>query len=142
MSHLKGIALESDETQLQKLRERLRQMSVEELIKFGKTVRGLSAPHPASPPNILLSSPFDEGPAEVAACPRHLARRPKMPRIRVREPNRPTRPLAGCAKPRRLLWCLEKKSGMGGYPGLLGHSIKGEWNQDPSWEALKGFCRE
>ena len=44
MSHLKGIAFESDETQLQKLRERLRHMSDEELIKFGKTVRGLSAP--------------------------------------------------------------------------------------------------
>ena len=44
MSHLKGIAFESDETQLAKLRERLRKMSDEELIKFGKTVRGLSAP--------------------------------------------------------------------------------------------------
>ena len=37
MSHLKGIAFESEETQLQKLRERLRQMSDEELIKFRKT---------------------------------------------------------------------------------------------------------
>ena len=44
MSHLKGIAFESEERQLQKLRERLRQMSDEELIKFGKTVRRLSAP--------------------------------------------------------------------------------------------------
>lgn len=44
MSHLKGIAFESEERQLQKLRERLRQMSDEEVIKFGKTVRGLSAP--------------------------------------------------------------------------------------------------
>lgn len=44
MSHPKRIAFESDETQLQKLRERLRQMSDEELTKFGKTVRGLSGP--------------------------------------------------------------------------------------------------
>ena len=44
MSHLKGIAFESEESQLRKLRERLRQMSDEELIKFGKTVRALSAP--------------------------------------------------------------------------------------------------
>ena len=44
MSHLKGIAFQSEETQLAKLRERLRKMSDEELIKFGKTVRGLSAP--------------------------------------------------------------------------------------------------
>jgi hypothetical protein len=43
-SHLKGIAFESDETQLQKLGERLRKMSDEELIKFGKMVRGLSTP--------------------------------------------------------------------------------------------------
>ena len=40
MSHLKGIAFQSDETQLAKLRERLRKLSDE----FGKTVRGLSAP--------------------------------------------------------------------------------------------------
>jgi hypothetical protein len=38
-----SIAFESEETQLQKLR-RLRQMSDDELIKFGKTVRGLSGP--------------------------------------------------------------------------------------------------
>ena len=44
MSHLKGIAFESEESQLRKPRERLRQMSDEELIKFGKTVRALSAP--------------------------------------------------------------------------------------------------
>ena len=44
MSHLKGIAFQSDETELAKLRERLRKMSDEELIKFGKTVRGLSVP--------------------------------------------------------------------------------------------------
>ena len=43
MSHLKGIAFESEESQLRKLRERLRQMSDEELIKFWKTVRSLSA---------------------------------------------------------------------------------------------------
>ena len=44
MSHLKGISFDSDETQLAKLRERLREMSDEELIKFGKMVRGQSAP--------------------------------------------------------------------------------------------------
>jgi len=37
-----SIAIESNEVQLQKLRERLRLMSDEELIKFGKMVRGLS----------------------------------------------------------------------------------------------------
>jgi hypothetical protein len=44
MSHLKSIAFESEEVTLQKLRERLRQMSDDELVKFGKMVRGLSAP--------------------------------------------------------------------------------------------------
>ena len=44
MSHLKGIAFESSEVQLQKLRERLRLMSDEELVKFGKQVRSLSEP--------------------------------------------------------------------------------------------------
>ena len=39
MSDLKGIAFQSDETQLAKLRELLRKMADEELIKFGKTVR-------------------------------------------------------------------------------------------------------
>jgi len=37
-----SIAFESEEVQLQKLRERLRLMSDEELVKFGKMVRGLS----------------------------------------------------------------------------------------------------
>ena len=44
MSHLKGIAFESPEVQLQKLREQLRLMSDEELVKFGKQVRSLSEP--------------------------------------------------------------------------------------------------
>jgi hypothetical protein len=44
MSHLKGIAFESEEVLLQKLRERLRLMSDEDLVKFGKQVRALSAP--------------------------------------------------------------------------------------------------
>jgi hypothetical protein len=35
MSHLKSIAFESEEVTLQKRRERLLQMSDEELIKFG-----------------------------------------------------------------------------------------------------------
>ena len=49
MSHLKGIAFESEESQLRKLRERLRQISDEELIKFGKTVRALIAPRVGVP---------------------------------------------------------------------------------------------
>jgi hypothetical protein len=44
MSHLKSIAFLSEEEALQKLRERLHRMSDEELIKFGKQVRALSAP--------------------------------------------------------------------------------------------------
>jgi hypothetical protein len=43
MSHLKSIAFQSDKTHLENLRERLRQMTDDELIKFGKLVRGLSA---------------------------------------------------------------------------------------------------
>ena len=39
-----SIAFESDEVQLQKLRERLRLMSDEELVEFGNMVRGLSEP--------------------------------------------------------------------------------------------------
>ena len=44
MSHLKSISFLSEEESLQRLRERLRQMSDEELIKFGKQVRALAAP--------------------------------------------------------------------------------------------------
>jgi hypothetical protein len=47
MSHLKGIAFESPEVQLQKLRERLRQMSGAELIQFGKDVRRPIVERPA-----------------------------------------------------------------------------------------------
>ena len=39
-----SIAFESEEVQLQKLRERLRQMLDDEPIKFGKDVRKLSEP--------------------------------------------------------------------------------------------------
>ena len=39
-----SIAFESEETQLQKLRERLRAMSDDELITFGKQVRKLAEP--------------------------------------------------------------------------------------------------
>jgi hypothetical protein len=39
-----SIAFESSEVQLQKLREGLRLMSDEELVRFGKMVRGLSEP--------------------------------------------------------------------------------------------------
>ena len=51
MSHLKGIAFESPEMQLQKLLERLRLMSDEELVKFGKMVRGLSTPRVSVTPD-------------------------------------------------------------------------------------------
>lgn len=51
MSHLKGISFESSETQLQKLRKRLRAMSDDELIKFGKMVKGLSAPRVSVTPD-------------------------------------------------------------------------------------------
>jgi hypothetical protein len=51
MSHLKGIAFQSDEEQLQNLRERLRTMSDEELIRFGKQVRGLSTPRVSITPD-------------------------------------------------------------------------------------------
>ena len=44
MSHVKSISFLSEEETLQKLRERLRLMSDEELIKFGKQVCALSAP--------------------------------------------------------------------------------------------------
>ena len=46
-----SIAFESDEIALRKLRERLRKMPDEELIRFGKTVRSLSAPRVGVSPN-------------------------------------------------------------------------------------------
>ena len=46
-----SIAFESEEVQLQKLRERLRKMSDEELIKFGKDVRKLSEPRVSVTPD-------------------------------------------------------------------------------------------
>ena len=55
MSHLKGIAFESEEVLLQKLRERLRLMSDEELVKFGKMARGLSEPRVS-----LMPDPWKE----------------------------------------------------------------------------------
>jgi hypothetical protein len=51
MSHLKGIAFESEEVALRNLRERLRLMSDEELIAFRKMVRGLSAPRVSVTPD-------------------------------------------------------------------------------------------
>lgn len=45
------IRFESEEVQIRKLRERLRRMSDEELIKFGKMVRGLSAPRVSVTPD-------------------------------------------------------------------------------------------
>ena len=67
MSHLRGIAFESDEVKLQKLRERLRQMSDDELIKFGKTVRALSVPR--------VSVLHDPWPAQLQAAREEWRRR-------------------------------------------------------------------
>jgi hypothetical protein len=44
-----SIGLESEEVSLRKLRERLRKMPDEELIKFGKDVRKLAEPRVVSP---------------------------------------------------------------------------------------------
>ena len=46
-----SIAFESDEVQLQHLRVRLRKMTDDELIKFGKMVRGLSEPRVSVTPD-------------------------------------------------------------------------------------------
>jgi hypothetical protein len=46
-----SIAFESEEVQLQRLRERLRTMSDEELIRFGKQVRCLSTPRVSVAPD-------------------------------------------------------------------------------------------
>jgi hypothetical protein len=48
---LSAIAFESSETQLEKLRERLRAMTDDELIKFGKMVCGLSEPRVSVTPD-------------------------------------------------------------------------------------------
>ena len=48
---LKSIAFESAEVELAKLRERLRNMSDNALIRFGKMVRGLSAPRVSVTPD-------------------------------------------------------------------------------------------
>ena len=47
-----SVAFQSEEVQLQKLRERLRLMSDSELIKFGKLVRGLSEPRVGVTPDL------------------------------------------------------------------------------------------
>jgi len=71
MSHLKSIAFESEEVTLQKLRECLRLMSDEELIKFGKQVRALSAPRVG-----VLHDPW---PAQLQAAREEWRRRhPKV----------------------------------------------------------------
>jgi hypothetical protein len=55
VSHLQSIGFEPVEITLQRLRERLRKMSDEELIKFGKAVRSLCYPPRVSPtPNPFL----------------------------------------------------------------------------------------
>jgi len=71
MSHLKSIAFESQEVTLQKLRERLRLMSDEELIKFGKQVRALSAPR-----NGVVNDPW---PAQLRAAREEWRRRHPKP---------------------------------------------------------------
>jgi hypothetical protein len=48
---LSSLAFESSETQLQKLRERLGQMSDDELIRFGKMIRSLSEPRVSVTPD-------------------------------------------------------------------------------------------
>ena len=53
-----SIAIESEEVQLQKLLERLRQMSDDELIKFGKDVRKLSARRVSVTPDPCRSTPI------------------------------------------------------------------------------------
>jgi hypothetical protein len=65
-----SIAFESSEVELQKLRERLRLMSDEELVKFGKMVRGLSEPRVGVTPD-----PWNEQLQEARAEWRR--RRPK-----------------------------------------------------------------
>jgi hypothetical protein len=46
-----SIAFEPEEVQLQKLRERLREMSDDDLIKFAKIVRSLSEPRVSVTPD-------------------------------------------------------------------------------------------
>ena len=46
-----SIAFESEKVELQKLRERLRLMSDEELVKLGKQVRSLSEPRASVTPD-------------------------------------------------------------------------------------------
>jgi hypothetical protein len=53
-----SIAFESYEVQLQRLRVRLRQMSDEELIKFGKIARGLTEPRVNEPYRAILAFAF------------------------------------------------------------------------------------
>lgn len=53
-----SIAFESNEQQLQKLRGRLRKMSDDELIKFGKDVRRLSEPKVSVTPDPCKSTPI------------------------------------------------------------------------------------
>jgi len=69
MSHLKSIAFQSDETHLEKLRERLRQMADDELIKFGKQVRALAAPR--------IGVLHDPWPAQLPAREEWRRRHPK-----------------------------------------------------------------
>jgi hypothetical protein len=64
------IGFESDETILQKLRERLRNMTDAELIQFGKTVRGLSAGPTGT------SNPFKR---QLLEAPEEWKRRERFP---------------------------------------------------------------
>jgi len=62
-----SIAFESSEVQLQKLRESLRLMSDEELVKFGKMVRELSVPR-ISPFPDPWKEQLEEARAEWRRC--------------------------------------------------------------------------
>jgi hypothetical protein len=88
-----SIAFESDEAQLQKLRECLRQMTDDELIRFGKTVRRVSGaragPVPKSVADSIRSRPRRMaqasliGPIICIICvvrPRHLSAHEKTQR--------------------------------------------------------------
>jgi hypothetical protein len=69
------IGFESDEAILQRLRERLRSMTDEELIEFGKTVRGLSA-RPTGTSNPFKQQ-LDEARAEWKQRKNHRIREQK-----------------------------------------------------------------
>ena len=62
-----SIAFESEEVRSQKLRERLRKMSDEELIKFGKDARKLSEPSEWTWASAVRCTTAGEAPALASA---------------------------------------------------------------------------